>query len=77
MTPEHITRILNWPPETWSDQEKQHVQEYRTQLHAALRAVADQAEREDRDLSAEESERFEGLQGEFDQLGERLSVIAR
>lgn len=69
MTPEHINRILSWPRETWSDNETRQVQEHRANLHAQSFALADQAEREDRDLTSEEAERFTGLQAEFERLG--------
>lgn len=69
MTPEHIRRILDWPAETWSDDERRQVREHRTTLHAEQVALADQAERERRDLTADEAEQFDRLQAEFDRLG--------
>lgn len=68
MTPE-IAKILDWPRETWSPEETRQVQEYRAGLHAQLFALADRAERENRNLTTEEQERFTGLQAEFDRLG--------
>jgi hypothetical protein len=72
MTPDDIARILEWPPETWSDSEIRQVQEYRTDLHHRLFTLAEEAERENRNLTPGEAERYAAMQAEFDRLGDGI-----
>ncbi len=63
-----VQRITVWPRETWSPAEVQRVAEHRAHLHRELFALADMAEREERNLTVEERDRFTALQDEFDRL---------
>jgi hypothetical protein len=63
-----IERILTWPPETWSPDEMQRVQERRSAVHREQFTLADQAERDGRNLSPEERGTFDALQAEYDRL---------
>lgn len=63
--PPDVQRILDWPRETRSDAEHERLREYRASLHNDMYQLVDQAERFDRDLSAEEQERFDALNAEF------------
>ena len=66
--PDHIERILSFPPLTWSDDERREVAETRARLHTEQFALADRAEREERNLTSEEAEEFQRLQAAFDRL---------
>ncbi len=68
-TPEHITQILSWPVETWSEREQQQVREHRALLHSQLFTLVDMAERDGRNLTPEEGEEFQRMQAEYDRLG--------
>jgi hypothetical protein len=63
-----VERILVWPAETWSPAEVQRVQERRSALHREQFALADQAERDGRNLSPEERAAFDAIQAEYDRL---------
>lgn len=63
-----VKRITGWPRETWSPIEVRRVAEHRAHLHRELFALADQAEREERNLTAEEADSFNALQAQFDRL---------
>lgn len=63
-----IERILTWPPETWSPSEVQRVQERRSALHREQFTLADRAERDGRNLTAEERAAFDAMQAEYDRL---------
>lgn len=66
--PDHIERILSFPPYTWSDDERREIAEVRARLHTEQVVLADQAEREERNLTSDEAEEFQRLQAEFDRL---------
>lgn len=66
--PDHIERILSFPPLTWSEDERREVAETRARLHTEQFALVDQAEREERNLTSDEAEQFQRLQSEFDRL---------
>jgi hypothetical protein len=66
--PDHIERILSFPPAAWSDEEHRQVRETRALLHTEQFALVDRAEREERNLTSEEAETFERLQLEFARL---------
>jgi hypothetical protein len=68
-TQQEVERILDWPPETWSDEEIATVHERRSHLQHEMFTLADQAERFNRNLTVDERETFERLQAEFQQLG--------
>lgn len=68
MTGPDVQQILRWPPETWSPVEVRQVNERRAWLHSQLFALADEAERFERNLTAEERERFDAMQAEYDRL---------
>lgn len=72
MSPEalasEVERITQWPRETWSPEEIRIVAEHRALLHREMFTLANDAEREQRNLTAEEAERFDALQAEFDAL---------
>jgi hypothetical protein len=63
-----IERILTWPPETWSPDEVQRVLERRSALHREQFTLADQAERDGRNLSSDERVAFDAMQAEYDRL---------
>ncbi len=63
-----VQQIVVWPRETWSPAEARRVAEHRAHLHRELFALADMAEREERNLTVEERDRFTALQDEFDRL---------
>jgi hypothetical protein len=65
---EDVERILEWPRETRSPEEHRRLIEHRTALHRDLVALADKAEREDRNFTVEEAEEFDRMQAEFDRL---------
>lgn len=66
--PDHIERILSFPPMAWSDEEREQIRETRARLHTEQFALVDQAEREERNLTSGEAEEFERLQSEFARL---------
>lgn len=66
--PEDIQRILRWPAETWSPQEEHRLLEFRAALHGEMRKLVEEAERFDRNLTADEQERFDWLRRQFDGL---------
>ena len=66
--PAHIERIIAFPAEVWSSDERRQVREARAQLHLQQFALVDQAERENRNLTSEEAEQFQRLQSAFDAL---------
>lgn len=68
-TPNDIEQILSWPRETWSEHEKQQVREHRALLHSKLFTLADNAERDGRNLTPEERDEFDRMQAEYDRLG--------
>ena len=66
--PEHIERILSFPPQAWSDEEHREVREVRARLHAEQFALVAKAEREERNLTSAEAEEFQRLQSQFARL---------
>lgn len=77
MTPEElksqVDKVLKWPRLTRSDDENRLLRERRAALHSQIYALVDNAERFDRNLTAEEAGRYAELQSECDQLGDELS----
>src|SRR4051795_4980959 len=45
--------------------------EQRAHLHAELRSLVDKAEKDERDLTAEEAAEFDRMQGEYEELEQR------
>jgi hypothetical protein len=64
-----VQRILQWPRETWSEEEITRLHERRALLHQEMFALNDGAERHGRNLTPEEREAFDRMQGEYDRLG--------
>lgn len=77
MTPEElkskVDKVLTWPRETRSDDEHRLLRERRTYLHSQIFSLVDNAERFDRNLTADEATRYQELQDEYDQLGNELT----
>lgn len=79
MTPEElkskVDQVLQWPRLTRSDEENCLLRERRVALHSQIYALVDNAERFDRNLTAEEAERYAELQDEYDRLGNELPSL--
>lgn len=69
-----LERVLQWPRETWSDQETAEVRARRAEVLAQMVALTDEAERFDRPLTSEEAGLYEELQDEFAQLSHAVSA---
>lgn len=69
-----IERILQWPRETRSATEARQVVEYRAGLHRRMFALAAEAERADRGLTADERDEFDRTWIEFDRLAGELPI---
>lgn len=69
-----VQRILSWPRATRSPQELDRLHERRAFLHSQMIALADLAERDDRNLTVEERERFDAMAEEYDRLQGEVSL---
>lgn len=63
-----VTRLLEWPRETWSSEERALAAERRGALQIEMRSLLERAERADRNLTAEERQEWNALQDEFARL---------
>jgi hypothetical protein len=73
---ESVERILQWPKGTRSPQEERELVEYRRGVYAEIRALIEQTEREDRNLTADEAEHHAQLQAEYDRLTSEVPSAA-
>jgi HK97 family phage prohead protease len=66
--PRSIDDLLDLPRQTWTVEEQRHVIEHRKQVHAAMFALVSEAERRGRPLTAEEAQRHQDLERQFQRL---------
>ncbi len=69
---EQIAKVLQWPRWTRTEEDARVLSDRRAHLHVELRSMVEVAEREDRNLTPEETEAWERMSDEYDRLGSEL-----